>query len=333
VSRVHDALRRGRTPWKAPAPPRSAQADAVLAALGFRSRKRAAGRSVALAGALITTIGVAAGWALWPATPPVEARGVSNIPRVAVPVMATASNPPVATAPQIPGPSAPVAPTLSPPPSSRPRALSVPERKNGPRSPALNPAVRRDDFQLALYHQRAGDFEQAQRHYKAALQRDEMHVEAHNNLGSLYLGKNLLDEAAREFQRVLAIDPEYAPAHINLSAALYKLGRFDAAAAQAREVLRLDPRNGDGFVNLALAQKGAGQHAESQASLRRALELNPRHAVAHYNLARQYEDAAETVRAIEHYRRFLQYAGSEQQPYAVEVRARLLTLQGREPHP
>ena len=286
-----------------------------------------------MAGALMTLISVAAAGALWPATPPVEARGASHIRRVAVPVRAAASNPPVATAPQIPGPGAPVAPRLSAPPSSRPRALAVPELKDGPRSLTLDPAVRRDDFQLALYHQRAGDFEQAQRHYKAALQRDEMNVEAHNNLGSLYLGKNLLDEAAREFRRVLAIDTAYAPAHINLSAALYKLGRFDAAAAQAREALRLDPRNGDGFVNLALAQKASGQHAESQAGLRRALELNPRHAAAHYNLARQYEDAAETVRAIDHYRQFLQYAGSEQQPYAVEVRARLLTLQGREPHP
>ena len=91
--------------------------------------------------------------------------------------------------------------------------------------------------------------------------------------------------------------------------------------------------SGQGRIFSQLAQKASGQHGESQASLRRALELNPRHAVAHYNLARQYEDAAETVRAVEHYRLFLQYAGSEQQLYAVEVRARLLTLQGREPHP
>jgi tetratricopeptide (TPR) repeat protein len=156
-----------------------------------------------------------------------------------------------------------------------------------------------------------------------------MNVEAHNNLGGLYLGRNLLEEAAREFQRVLAIDPAYTPAYINLSATLYKLGRFDAAAAQAREAVRLDPRNGDGYVNLALAQKASAQHSESQGSLRRALEINPRHPLAHYNLARQYEDAGDFLRAVEHYKQFLQYAGPEQETHAVDVRARMVTLQAR----
>ena len=73
-----------------------------------------------------------------------------------------------------------------------------------------------DEFQLALYYQRSGDFEQAMLHYKAALARDEMNIEAHNNLGHLYLGRGLFDEAAREFQRVVAIDPKYTTAHINL---------------------------------------------------------------------------------------------------------------------
>jgi tetratricopeptide (TPR) repeat protein len=191
------------------------------------------------------------------------------------------------------------------------------------------PSAEPDNFRLALYHQRAGDFEQALIHYKAALQRDEMNVEAHNNLGGLYLSRNLVDEAVREFQRVVAIEPAYAPAHINLSAAFYKLGRFDAAAAQAREALRIDPRSGDGFVNLALAQKAAGQPSDAQASLRRALELDPRHSTAHYNLARQFEEAEETVRALEHYRLFLQYAGPEQEPYAADVRARMQALQAR----
>ena len=221
---------------------------------------------------------------------------------------------------------APAAPI--PEPQSPNRAPRPPNR--GRRSSSVEPGpAPSDPFQLALYYQRAGDFEQALLHYKAALLKDEMNVEAHNNLGGLYLGRNLLDEAAREFQRGLAIAPGYAPARINLSAALYRLGRFDAAAAQAREALRLDPRNVDAFVNLSLAQKASGQPSDAQASLRRALELDPRHALAHYNLARQYEDGGETVRAVEHYRQFLQYAGPEQEPYAADVRARLQSLQAR----
>ena len=79
-------------------------------------------------------------------------------------------------------------------------------------APAAPKAVQAapDQFQLALYYQRSGDFEQALMHYRAALQRDEMNVEARNNLGNLYLGKGLFEEAAREFQRVIAIEAHCA---------------------------------------------------------------------------------------------------------------------------
>ena len=153
-----------------------------------------------------------------------------------------------------------------------------------------------------------------------------MNVEAHNNLGNLYLGKGLFDEAAREFQRVIAIDPRYATAHINLSAAYLSLGRSDAAAAEARAALQIDPRSPDAMVNLSLAQSAAGQPGDAQGSLRRALEIDPHNAAAHYNLARQFEAAGEAAAAIDHYKQFLQYASPEQTAYAADVRARLPAL-------
>ena len=60
-----------------------------------------------------------------------------------------------------------------------------------------------------------------------------------------------------------------------------------------------------------------------------AIDFDARNAAAHYNLARQYEEAGEAARALEHYRLFLQYAGPEQEPYALDVRARVQTLQTR----
>lgn len=330
MSRVHDALRDGRG-RSAPVvrPPR---ATAVPSALGHHAAERGSvGRPL-----LIVLLLVAAGAAAWTLAPRLGVRSAG------APPAPTAPSSPVST----PAQSRPV--DVSPPPALPAPAPRVPETaaaasdaappttdagpRGGVRRPASIPTPRTaggDPFQLALYHHRAGDFEQALLHYKAALQRDELNVEAHNNLGGLYLSRGLLDEAVREFQRVLAIDPEYVTAHVNLSAAYYQLGRFEAAAASAREALRLDPRNVDGFVNLALARKGAGHPADSLAALRRALELDPRHPLAHYNLARQYEDTGEAVRAVEHYRQFLRYAGPEREPQAADVRARLQAVQTR----
>ena len=355
MSRIHDALRRGRAP--APPPPaRPAHTDAVLNALAYRRTSSAAPRRVLLACAILAIAG-AGGWVLWkpnaanraPLPPPAKSK-TAAVQSGSAP--AAKPSPAAATAiarengaatgagakPAVDAPAAPVerAQLQNPRPAapiSRPPAPTVVSARRAPADPRPAPfdaqSAAFDPFQLALYHQRAGDFEQALLNYKIALKRDELNVEAHNNLGSLYLGRNLLDEAAREFQRVLAINPRYGAARINLSAALYKLGRYDAAAAEAREALRLDPRSADALVNLALAQKAAGQPAEAQDSLRRALELHPRHPIAHYNLARQFDAGGEAVRAVEHYRQFLLYAGPEQESYAADVRTRLQLLQSR----
>jgi Tfp pilus assembly protein PilF len=309
VSRVHDALRRGRTPAKEVQASRRPHAETVLAALGHRS-ERAGGRRRTL---LVMLLLVVLGGSAWTLRTPFTVRGSQLTAATPPPAIATRSQTPDVK---------PLAPPSAPSTPATVERDPQPEIRERPRDRTAK-APNADLFQLALYHQRAGDFEQALVNYKLALQRNELNVEAHNNLGGLYLGRNLLGEAVREFERALAIDPAYVPARVNLSATFYKQGRFDAAAAQSREVLRVDPRNVDAFVNLALAQKGGGQVADSQISLRRALELDPHHALAHYNLARQYEDGGETLRAFEHYRQFLQYAGPEQEPYAAEVRTRL----------
>jgi Tfp pilus assembly protein PilF len=413
VSRIHEALRRGRPPAKTPAAGRSAHADAVLAALGYRSgQSRAGALKLAVLVALLAALAV---WLVVPASqlslyrrsavnakPAAggangeakglpgdaratsgEARGASRepagtsheaggaargqvpapLPSIAAPDLpgaktaAVTSGPPLrvrtpaigpeANAPGVtkPDPKSPVVsvaaatPLQSAPRVSNPapddRASRVgPPAVSPPAAPvasanATTPRPATDEFQLGLYYQRSGDFEQALVHYRAALQRDEMNVEAHNNLGHLYLGKGLVDEAAREFQRVIAIDPRYVNAHMNLSAAYFRLGRFDAAAAEARAALQIDPRNPDAMVNLSLAQQAGGQSGDAQGSLRRALELDPRNAAAHYNLARQFEAAGEAAAAIDHYKQFIQYASPEQAAYAADVRARVTALAAR----
>jgi tetratricopeptide (TPR) repeat protein len=226
-------------------------------------------------------------------------------------------SPPLATAARDAGPA-----------SSLPR---VPVAEAGSESPApriAGPGLRPDDFQLALYYHRTGEFEQALVEYRKVLHGDELNVEAHNDLGMLYHGKGLYEDAAREFQRVIAIDPSYATAHLNLSAAYLKLGRAEAAATEARRVLALDPRQGGAFVNLALAQDAAGQPRDAELSLRRALEIDPHDPAANYNLAQAYEKAGEAALAIERYRQFLQFAGLEQADYVAAARARLQVLAG-----
>jgi tetratricopeptide (TPR) repeat protein len=186
-----------------------------------------------------------------------------------------------------------------------------------------------DGMRRALYHHRAGEFEQALIAYRALLTQDELNAPAHNNLGMLYQEKNLLDEAGREFQRAVLIDPGYALAHNNNGVTLLRRGQAAAAATAFQTAIALDPRNADAIVNLALAQAAAGQGAQARATLVRALGMSPRHAAAHYNLAVMYDEAGESARAVEHYAIFFDTAEPGQAGYVPQVRTRIEALSKR----
>jgi Tfp pilus assembly protein PilF len=237
--------------------------------------------------------------------------------------------PPVQPAPAVSGERKPAAPLAEAPvtrmDSRAPRGTAG--RAVAPaitsRPPAQLPA---GTLELALYYQRAGDFENALLQYRALLQASELNAQAHNNLGLLYQEKNLLDDSARELERALIVDPNYARARNNYGVTLLRQGKLDAAAAQFRTVLQLEPRNVDALVNLALVEKAAGQTEPAKESLLRALTVAPKNAAAHYNLAVLYDDTGDASRASEHYRAFLDTAGAEYADRAPGVRARLAAL-------
>lgn len=370
MSRIHDALRLGRSPARPLPAGRTAQVDAVLAALGYKSdRPRRPNTGIVVGSVLLVALAGGVWWML-PTTvaPPKPARPAA--PRASAPAPEKASvlppkppqdvtphapapataTPPIVEAPK-PAPAMVSAPAIiAPPPghtieapTSAPaapqariaRTKGAPSPAAGLRSPrpqasdAAEPATKEEDFRLALYYQRSGDFEQALVHYKAVLQRDELNVEAHNNVGNLYMSKSLYDDAAREFRRVVAVEPKYVTAHVNLSAALYQMKKYDEAAVEARAAIRLDARNDDAYVNLGLAQAAEGQPSDARASLTRALDIDKHNSAAHYNLALQYEKAGEIALALDHYRAFLQYAGPDQASYTADVRLRVQALETR----
>jgi Tfp pilus assembly protein PilF len=360
VSRIHDALRGGRVPGQ-PSSGRTAHADAVLAALGYRPGQARRWPNVGIVVGLVA-LGAAILGVWWslpmviapkPAT--VGAHAPHPSPPAARPADRTLREPsltrpaaPAQTTQALPPKPAAVtvreqpAPTVTPQSEKRaidvaPRPQAVPAREPPANTEPVVPrpvppsetsaSAKADEFKLALYYQRTGDFELALVHYKTVLQRDEMNADARNNLGNLYMSKALYEDAAREFRRVVAIEPKYVTAHVNLSAALYQLKRYDESAAEARAAIRLDGRSADAYVNLALALSAAGQPSDARSSLSRALEIDRHNAAAHYNLALEYEKAGEVALALDHYRAFLQYAGPEQAGYAADVRSRMQTLE------
>jgi Tfp pilus assembly protein PilF len=217
----------------------------------------------------------------------------------------------VASAEAAVGARAPRAHVAAPPseprplPATPPAALTTAAVSTTPAAPAV------DHFTLAVRYQSLGNFEQALRHYTAALEADEFNVEARNNLGLLYRDHGLLNEAIDQFRRAVSINPQYLKARSNLAVALTDAGRLAEANAELRAALAIEPRNVDLLVNLALVQKADHMPDAALETLVRALGYDPKHAVAHYNLALLYEEKGERAAAYDHYLAFLQNAGPE----------------------
>ena len=236
-------------------------------------------------------------------------------------------------APVLPEPQPLVKPAATTPTAVQPaqtalsRAVSIAPAPSGPALSTVRSES--DHFKLAVYYQRAGDFENALIHYRAILERNELNAEVHNNLGLLYENKGLTEEAVKEFQRAIFIDQKYVKAHNNLGVALLNRGKIDAAAAEFRAALAADPRSVDAHVNLALALKAGGRREEAQEVLITALSIDSHHPASHYNLALLYEEGGEIAKAIDHYQQFLKYGGVEHADLGPDVRSRIDALTTR----
>lgn len=304
----------------------------LLASLGYTPIRRKNPAAIAA----LAMLGLAAAgyyaWRQWPAAAPAPVSTtpavVRNVPSQKAPAAPTT---PVPVTKPIGEATSGMVPALAPPAASvAPRSVRAPlPSAPTPRAAASTATTETEDFNLAVYLQRAGDFDTALMKYRAVLQKNELNVQARNNLGLLYLERGMLEEAVRELKHALTIDPAYARARTNLGVALMRQNQFDAAASEFGVVLAQTPRDVDALVNLALVETAGEDYARAKDLLIRALAIAPRNAWAHYNLAVVFDHSGEVARAVEHYRAFLDNAGPDVSARAPDVRARLDALTRR----
>ena len=122
-----------------------------------------------------------------------------------------------------------------------------------------------------------GDFDEAIRHYRAAIAAAPANVRGYDNLGLTFLLQGHLSEAVQAFNQAIAVAPWDAAAHNDLGLALWRLDRRSEAQAQVVEALRLQPDFPEARVALgtALLAQGNLEDAATQFSL--ALAARPGH--------------------------------------------------------
>ena len=163
-------------------------------------------------------------------------------------------------------------------------------------------------LQQGLAKHREGNFQEAERLYRAILQTHPAHPDASHNLGLIAVSANAVDDALPLFETALEINPRVEQFWFSYIDVLIRLGRLDSAKAvlERSKVLgfhveKLEPLNrklasatnraptsevadAEVYRTLGVALRVLGRLGEAEASYRKAITLNPNYVEAHFNL-------------------------------------------------
>ena len=110
-------------------------------------------------------------------------------------------------------------------------------------------------------------------------------------MAELTLGR--LEDAASACREALRLKPHLVEAHDNLGVVYLQLGQISEAVAHLREALRLSPAFAKAHFHLGWCLELGGERAEARSSYERALRLDPRYAEAFYRVGRLLSENAE----------------------------------------
>jgi tetratricopeptide (TPR) repeat protein len=161
---------------------------------------------------------------------------------------------------------------------------------------------------------RAGDYRQAERAYRQAVQVHAGHPEAWAGLGTFCLQRGKPDEAIEHLRRALQLRPDEANVHSNLGIALASRGRLPEAIASFAEAVRLNPAHPDARANLGNALRETGRLDEAVTCLRETLALQPANAAAHHNLGLALLALRRLDEAVPHLRQAVQRIPNDPAP-------------------
>ena len=181
--------------------------------------------------------------------------------------------------------------------------------KNAMSARSAGPAAKKETLTLpqamalALQHQNAGRFPQAERIYKKILQADPKQAVALHLLGVIAHKVGKYDTAVDLITKTLAIKPNYAEARSSLGNAFQELGQLDKAVACFHKALELKPDYVEAQYNLGNAFQKLGQLDKAVEGYHKALAIKPDFAAAHNNLGNALQKIGRLDDAVQSYRK------------------------------
>jgi len=138
---------------------------------------------------------------------------------------------------------------------------------------------------IGQVHRDAGEFEEAARYYRLAIEESPEYDLAHNSLGSVLSRLGRYYEAERVLLRALQINPRLASAHSNLGLVYMQTDRLEQARESLTRATQEDPDLKPAWDNLGRLGIMMQDPFMAVTALEQSIRLDPRDAYAHWNLA------------------------------------------------
>ncbi|MBU7011755.1 MAG: tetratricopeptide repeat protein [Theionarchaea archaeon] len=156
--------------------------------------------------------------------------------------------------------------------------------------------IAHNNYAILLYE--INRFEEAEDHYKKALDINPEDADAHNNYAILLYEINRFEEAEDHYKKALDINPEYADAHYNYAILLEEINRFEEAEDHYKKALNINPEDAKAHNNYAILLEEINRFEEAEDHYKKALEINPEYAKAYGNLGILYSDQKKYSKAV-----------------------------------
>lgn len=160
-------------------------------------------------------------------------------------------------------------------------------------------------FTLALAHQQAGRWREAEQSYREILQRDPLHADSYHMLGVLKQQSGDGDLGIELIQKAISLQPQKTEYYGTLGVILAVQGRRSEAIEVFRHGLSLRPDDAQLLYSLGKALKDTGQLAEAITAFETALRIRPDLRQAYNNLGNALQQIGRIGDAVSVYRRAL----------------------------
>jgi tetratricopeptide (TPR) repeat protein len=184
----------------------------------------------------------------------------------------------------------------------------VPDIRIVRRQTAAAAAVEEDEvlgpLKRAMELTQAGRLEEAEAAYKEVLAADSSVVEAHYNLGTIYLGRKDYAAAEGEFQQIIELSPETGEAYSALSRVYQEQGDTERALEVLAQGMARKPEDVQMQLNLGVLYNNARRPEEAEAAFKKVEALDPQYVRVQYflgTLALNRGDVEEAVARFEKY--------------------------------